>query len=174
MGSGKPIDIEILNCGYRYALSLSSNKADAEDIVHDAWIRLDRRYNKAPEKTLLYTTIRNLYIDRYRRSKKIRFHEYEEHSYMPEIDSFDGITSEEMSRFLHRIRDVEREALYLSVVEGYTADEISRMTSTARGTVLSLIHRAKIKLRTFMAGENIHDASGAKAEVVELVTGGKS
>ena len=59
MGSGKPIDIEILNCGYRYALSLSSNKADAEDIVHDAWIRLDRRYNKAPEKTLLYTTIRN-------------------------------------------------------------------------------------------------------------------
>ena len=174
MGRGKPIDIDILNAGYRYALSLSSNRQDAEDIVHDAWIRLDRRYRKAPEKTLLYTTTRNLYIDRYRRAMKIRFSEYEEQTYVPEIDSFDSITSEEMSRFLHQLRDVEREAIFLSVVEGYTADEISRMTSTARGTVLSLIHRSKIKLRTWMAGENIHGVSGKKAEVVELVTGGNS
>lgn len=174
MGRGKPVDIDILNAGYRYALSLSSNRQDAEDIVHDAWIRLDRRYNKAPEKTLLYTTIRNLYIDRYRRARKIHFSEYEEQSYVPELDSFDSITSEELGRFLQRLRDVEREAIYLSVVEGYTADEISKMTSTARGTVLSLIHRAKIKLRTFMAGENIHGVNEAKAEVIELTTGGKS
>jgi len=57
------------------------------------------------------------------------------------------------------------------VVEGYTADEISKMTSTARGTVLSIIHRSKIKLRKWMAGENIHGVNDTKAEVVELVTG---
>lgn len=172
MRSGKSIDIDILNAGYRYALSLSTNRQDAEDLVHDAWIRLDNRYHKAPERTLLYTTIRNLYIDGYRRSKKIQFRAYEEELHAPESSVPGNITAEEMDRFLHRLRDVEREALYLSIVEGYTADEISKMTRTARGTILSMIHRSKIKLKKWMAGENIHGVNDTKAEVVELITGG--
>lgn len=172
MRSAKPIDIDILNAGYRYALSLCASRQDAEDIVHDAWIRLDRRYQKAPVKSLLYTTIRNLYIDGYRRSKKIHFSEYEEELHVPESSVPGNVSAEEMDRFLHRLRDVEREAIYLSIVEGYTADEISTMTDTARGTVLSMIHRSKIKLRKWMAGENIHGVNDSKAEVVELVTGG--
>ncbi len=168
MRSGKPIDIDILNAGYRYALSLSPNRQDAEDLVHDAWIRLDNRYGKAPEKGLLYTTIRNLYIDRYRRARKIQFSEYVEEFHSPEDVAPDNITAEEMDRFLHKLRDVEREALFLSVVEGYTADEISKMTNTARGTVLSMIHRSRIKLRKWMAGEDIRGVNDAKAEVVEL------
>lgn len=176
MRKGKPIDINILNAGYRYALSLCSNRADAEDIVHDAWIRLDNRYKKAPEKTLLYTTIRNLYIDQYRRAQKIRFSEFEEQAHEAETSAPNRLTSEEMSRYLRHLRDVEREALFLAVVEGYTADEISAMTSTARGTVLSLIHRAKGKLRTRMSGENIASerTAGAAAKVVELVPGIRS
>lgn len=170
MRGSKPIDIDILNAGYRYALSLTSNRQDAEDIVHDAWIRLDNRYHKAPVRSLLYTTIRNLYIDQYRRAQKIRFSEFEDQAYLPEVASSNNVTAEEMDRFLHLLRDVEREALYLSIVEGYTADEISTMTSTARGTVLSMIHRSKIKLRKWMAGEDIHSVNDTKAEVVELVT----
>jgi len=111
MRSGKPIDIDILNAGYRYALSLSSKRQDAEDIVHDAWIRLDNRYGKPPEKTLLYTTIRNLYIDRYRRAQKIAFSHYEEELHAPEVEVPDNITAEEIDRFLRLLRDVEREAL---------------------------------------------------------------
>ena len=177
MRSGKTVDIDILNNGYRYALSLCSNRQDAEDIVHDAWIRLDKRYRKSPEKALLYRTIRNLYIDGYRRSQRIHFSEFNEGAHASESEvgpSGQRITSDEMSRFLHQLRDVEREALYLSVVEGYTADEIAQMSSTARGTVLSLIHRSKTKLRTWMTGANIDGEKIDKAEVVELVTGGNS
>lgn len=174
MRSGKSIDIDILNSGYRYALSLCSNRQDAEDIVHDAWIRLDKRYRKTPEKPLLYRTIRNLYIDRYRREQKIRFSEFNEMSLTPDTGPGQTLTPEEMQRFLVQLRDVEREALYLSVVEGYTADEIAGMTSTARGSVLSLIHRSKTKLRTWMIGENINGTKVGEAEVLELVSGGKS
>ena len=176
MRRGKSIDIDILNSGYRYALSLCSDRQDAEDIVHDAWIRLDKRYGKSPEKSLLYTTIRNLYIDRYRRARKIQFSEFEEQAYVPDDPMDSRLTPREMNVFLRQLRDVEREALYLSVVEGYTADEIAKMTKVARGTVLSLIHRSKIKLRTWMVGtdpKNVSDTSAAaeKAQVIELVTG---
>lgn len=174
MPKRKSIDIDILNAGYRYALSLTSNRQDAEDIVHDAWIRLDYRYKKAPEKRVLYTTVRNLYIDSYRRSKKIGFSEYEDHAYVADAGESENLTAEEMDRFMKLLRDVEREALYLSVVEGYTADEISSMTSSSRGTVLSLIHRSKIKLRNWMAGENIHGINDRKADVVELASRGRS
>jgi len=33
-------DSELLNAGYRYAFALTMNRQDAEDILHDAWIRL--------------------------------------------------------------------------------------------------------------------------------------
>ncbi len=176
MRRGKSIDIDILNSGYRYALSLCTDRQDAEDIVHDAWIRLDKRYGKSPEKSLLYTTIRNLYIDRYRRARKIQFSEFEEQAYVPADPADSRLTPREMNAFLRQLRDVEREALYLSVVEGYTADEIAKMTKVARGTVLSLIHRSKIKLRTWMAGTDLNDVSDGstdaeKAQVIELVTG---
>ncbi len=171
VGKNKSVDIDLLNDGYRYALSLCSVRADAEDIVHDAWIRLDRRYGSTPAKSLLYTTIRNLYIDKYRREQRIKFSEFDEKAILPEAAGGERLTTDEMNGFLRQLRDVEREALYLSVVEGYTADEIATMTSTARGTVLSLIHRSKIKMRTLMTGVGIKSIARSGSKVVELVTG---
>lgn len=45
------------------------------------------------------------------------------------------------------LKTAERETLFLNCVEGYTADEIARHTGQPRGTVLSLLSRAKRKLR---------------------------
>ncbi len=154
----KTADIELLNSGYRYALSLSGNQQDAEDLVHDAWIRLDKRYGECTEKALLFRTIRNLYIDQYRRRQIIHFVD-ESEQFLPanltdaslhsELEK-NYIAAEEMQLALDRLRDVERENMYLSIVEGYTADEIARMTGTSRGTVLSLLHRSKAKLRKLL------------------------
>jgi len=48
---------------------------------------------------------------------------------------------------LAALRTVEREALYLQIVEGYTAFEIAELTQSSRGSVLSLIYRARKKLQ---------------------------
>jgi RNA polymerase sigma-70 factor (ECF subfamily) len=48
------------------------------------------------------------------------------------------------------LRSVEREVLFLAVVEGYTADEIGRLVGQSRGSVLSLLHRAREKARNFL------------------------
>ncbi len=149
-------EAEFLNAGYRYALSLCANHQDAEDLVHDAWIRLEKRYRNSPQKPLLFRTIRNLYIDQYRRSRKVRFTSFDEAGIDPKSESFEDayMNTEEVQILLGRLRDVEREALYLSVVEGYTADEIATMTDSARGTVLSLVHRSRLKLRKWTGGES--------------------
>ena len=46
-----------------------------------------------------------------------------------------------LEQLLAKLRDIEREALFLHVVEGYSAVEIAALTGRPRGSVLSLIHR---------------------------------
>ena len=52
-----------------------------------------------------------------------------------------------MEKALAELTPGEREMLYLFIVEGYTAREISEMTDRPRNTVLSIVHRAQKKLR---------------------------
>lgn len=171
--SDESADADFLTAGYRYALSLCGSQQDAEDLVHDAWIRLEKRYRHALQKPLLFRTIRNLYIDQYRRSRKVRFVSFDEAGVEPMSEGIEKayMNAEEMQLLLGRLRDVEREVLYLSVVEGYTADEIATMTDTARGTVLSLVHRSKIRLRKWMG---VTETMATSATVIELKGRGKS
>lgn len=46
-------DSEVLKAGYRYAFALTMHRQDAEDLLHDAWIRLVTRYRQSPEKLSL-------------------------------------------------------------------------------------------------------------------------
>lgn len=158
-------DVALLNAGYRYALSLSASDCDAEDLVHDAWVRLMRHQRYSPDKPLLYRTIRNLYIDRFRRRRKfpeVEYQEFDQDLVGSAADqSSDLIKADEMNEVLARLRDQERETLFLSVVEGYTVDEIASLTDRARGTVLSQIHRTKAKLRQYLTKRDT-DTGGAR------------
>lgn len=49
------------------------------------------------------------------------------------------------------LRGIEREVLYLSAVEGYTAQEITTITGQARGTVLSMLSRIRNKIQRHFA-----------------------
>ncbi len=139
---------DLLQAGFRYALSLCHSRHDAEDFVQEAWLRLGRKTGSVRDKPLLFTAIRNLYIDHYRRGQRIAFTPLTEVTEMPSGDPpLDSrVTAKDLEAPLAALRPEEREALFLHVVEGYTAQEIADMTEQPRGTVLSLIYRAKRKL----------------------------
>ncbi len=139
---------ELLQSGFQYAYALTHHYHDAEDLVQTAWLKVHQRYGAVTTKALFFTTIRNLYIDQYRRRKRIRFITLtDEHEHF----SASGKTAREETKvvteqMLARLRDIEREALFLHIVEGYSANEIATLTGRPRGTVLSLIHRSRKKL----------------------------
>ena len=60
-------EAETLQAAYRFALSLSRNPHDAEDLVQEACLKLCRRYGRIKTPSLMYTTIRHLFYDQYRR-----------------------------------------------------------------------------------------------------------
>ncbi|GJM15126.1 MAG: RNA polymerase sigma factor [Thermodesulfobacteriota bacterium] len=136
-------DRDLLQSGFRYALSLTHNEHEAEDLVQDVWLKLYINSGEIKSKSLFFTSIRNLFIDRYRKKKLVVIEQLEE------IGETEILTSEidinDIEKCLAKLRPEEREALFLNSVEEYTAKEISELTNQPRSTVLSLISRGKKK-----------------------------
>ncbi|MDP3070772.1 MAG: RNA polymerase sigma factor [Opitutaceae bacterium] len=149
---GESPEWELLQSGYRYALSLSHHRADAEDLVQQAWLNLCQRYGAATSRAALYTTIRNLFIDRCRRARVVAFDSLDEApaDLATPAPAAPG-TNDDLELLLGALRPGEREAIYLHHVAGHTAEEIGVLTRQPRGTVLSLLHRAFKKLRNAAA-----------------------
>lgn len=149
----------LIQAGYRYACALQQDPGEAQGLVHEAWLRASQSQNGTPDKALLFRCVRNIHIDQYRRSQKVRFSHVDDlgRSVADQTGAIDvvEIPDAQLQRALDQLRDTEREALYLSVVEGYTAAEISSLIGSTRGTVLSLIHRARQKLKQLMEEDNV-------------------
>ncbi len=144
-------DTELVQAGYRYALSIARHHHDAEDLVQQAWMKLVRAYGKVEGTPVLFRAVRNLFYDQKRRSKIVQFEPLDSHAERGKLES-KGV-SMDMELLMSKLRPEESEALYLNVVEGYTASEISSQTGSPRGTILSHIHRARQKLAKALGSE---------------------
>lgn len=145
-------EMELLQDGYRFAFSLTNEKASAEDIVQESWLKLYERSGKIESRTLLFTVIRNRFIDIWRKKKKVDMVKYDT---VPEqagvnSDPHDAILLERVHKALEELAPKEREALFLQCMEEYSASEISDLTGQPRGTVLSLISRGRKRLKSLL------------------------
>ena len=142
---------ELIQAGYGYALSLTHARGDAEDLVHEAWLRLARRGQHVSDRALLFATIRHLYIDTWRRQVRHPTVEMEDESHTATTEGEDQkLDHVDLTRALEGLRVEEREAIYLQAIQGYSAAEVGELMAMPRGTVLSLIHRGKAKLRKML------------------------
>ncbi|MHB0969797.1 MAG: RNA polymerase sigma factor [Thermoanaerobaculia bacterium] len=148
-----PEDLDgLLDRGFRFALSLTHDSSDAEDLIQDAVTAMLTK-GASWHPSYLFATIRNRFIDGYRRKQNLKFVslESEMESVFADasqpLDTLDTFESAQLHCALGALRADESEALFLAVVEGFTAEEIAQITRRPRGTVLSLIYRAKRKLR---------------------------
>ena len=154
MGASSADLKELAQRGYRFALSLTHHVPRAEDLVQDAWLSL-LRSNGPWTRAFLFTVIRNRFIDLCRRERCVTF---ESLSDPAEAVADDGetcwqddtplaISNESLEEALEALRAEERAVIYLGLVEGYTARQIGELLDWPRGTVLSLMHRGRRKLR---------------------------
>lgn len=158
-GTNKQSVESLIQAGYRYACALQQDKGEAQGLVHEAWLRATRLQSSPPDKALLFRCVRNIHIDQYRRSQHVRFSSVDDlgRDAGDQTGSFDvvEIPDAQLESALSQLRDSEREALFLSVVEGYTAREIATLTGSSRGSVLSLVQRARLKLKNLMQEDNV-------------------
>ena len=119
---------------YNFALRLTTDPSDSEDLVQDTIVKAFRffdSYEKGTNaKAWLFRILKNSFINNYRRNLKKP----------QEVDY------EEVAAFYENVR-AERTVL-LCDVDGFTYEEISNMLDVPIGTIRSRLHRGRNLLKT--------------------------
>ena len=169
-GGGRAPDFEEvalvhLDLLYRTALRLTQNRAEAEDLVQETWLRAFRHFDQFDPgsncRAWLVTILRNAFLSRLRRQGRERLEGDlmgESGSSAPFEDSVIERSTPEEEFFLTEFRgDVERafatlsepfrQVIVLADLEGFTYREIAQVLSCPIGTVMSRLFRARQLLR---------------------------
>ncbi len=143
-----------MNNLYRYGYVLCGNQDDAYDLLQYAlekYLHKPARYNDVSDLAYVRTTMRNRFIDEYRKSTRFPEEEYDDNSLVAidEASLEDVVVAQlDLEIIWKKLNTVEREVLYYWAIEGMTAQEIAEQFDVPRGTVLSRLYRIRKKFDT--------------------------
>jgi RNA polymerase sigma-70 factor (ECF subfamily) len=134
---------------YRFALAMTNDLSEADDVAQEAFVRLwDRRAAIDWEEPILgwlLVTARRIALDRFRRlARALRL------GSSPTAPP--GVDATTIERFvdlrveLARLTPAERAAILLSAVEGWSAEEIGDALGISAGAVRASASRGRAKL----------------------------
>jgi RNA polymerase sigma-70 factor, ECF subfamily len=136
---------------YRFALYLSGNRAQAEDIASEtfarAWVTRDQ-IRVGTVKAYLLMIARNLYRDGQRRDWRARELDpgLPDPTPGPEKAAGDRDALRRVLDALAQLPEADRAALLLSAQEGLTSEEIAATLGLSVAAVKVKIHRARLRL----------------------------
>ena len=137
---------------FQFYLAQSRNRAEAEDLLQDFWLRIHKaRATFRPGEPLmpwLYAIARRVRVDRYRKTKGAREHEIVTDQ-LPERAAPEAPRQNEpkISDMLQSLPESQREVLLMLKVSGLSIEEVARATGVSIGSVKQKAHRAYESLR---------------------------
>lgn len=147
-----------------YALSLTKNQADAQDLVSETFLKAYLSYDdtKGNFKTWIYKVCKNLFIDSIRKKKRLlnenQFEiQWVEDPYM----ALSAYMKEEKKRWLYaaiyQLSSKERDVMLLSLLWDMKDQEIARHLHISEENVRTLRYRCKKKLKEKALKEGLFD-----------------
>jgi RNA polymerase sigma-70 factor (ECF subfamily) len=154
--------LEHLNALYNFAMYLTRNPPEAEDLVQETYLRAFRFSHKFQPGThlraWLFQILRNTFLTFYRLREREAaiaedgvpdwdtpmFHD------TPLDDSGAMEAHTDLERAMRRLPEEFRTVLLLAEVEGMPLEEVARVMACPVGTVKSRIFRAKERLRDLL------------------------
>lgn len=137
---------------YRYALRLSGQEADAEDVVQQTFLtaqaRFDQLRDPARAKAWLCTIARNIYLKRFRREYAVSVLSLESVAEPEQIGAVEpDIDPEYLQIVLNDLPEEFRTPVVLFYFKEFSYREIAEHVDVPLGTVMSRLARAKACLR---------------------------
>jgi RNA polymerase sigma-70 factor, ECF subfamily len=163
---------------YRLAYRLSGNRADAEDLTQETFVRVFKslaEYTPGTFEGWLHRITTNLFLDMVRRRQRIRFDALPEdagdrlaaNTAGPEQAYAEMHLDPEVQQALDELPADFRAAVVLCDLEGLSYEEIAATLNIKVGTVRSRIHRGRVLLREALA----HRAPGVRPAEPGLESG---
>ena len=148
---------------YTMAYRLTGDRDEARDLAQDVFVRVYRnldRYQPGTFEGWLYRITKNLFLDRVRRRKRVRFEPLPEEEWRQPSDVTpgpaerieSGLLRGDLERALQELPPLFRTAVVLCDVQGLSYEEVAQATGWPIGTVRSRIHRGRRLLRRRLGG----------------------
>jgi len=137
---------------YRFILKNLRNEADAKDIVQGAfekmWInRLQVENDRC--KSYLFTVAYHQMIDHIRKNKRISLRdEFSEETKV--VNRVYHDSKKILHDALNRLNETQRSLVLLKDYEGYSYEEIGKITGLNESQVKVYLHRARLQLREYI------------------------
>jgi RNA polymerase sigma-70 factor (ECF subfamily) len=137
---------------YRFILKNLRHEEDARDVVQSAFEKMWQKreevcYEKS--KSYLFTVAYHQMIDHLRKVKRVtlkdEFHEHTSITNKP-VNNLKKVLDEALSR----LSETQRSLVLLKDYEGYSYEEIGRITSLSESQVKVYLHRARIQLKNYL------------------------
>jgi RNA polymerase sigma-70 factor (ECF subfamily) len=166
--------LENLDALYGFAMSLTRNPTDAEDLVQEACLRaikgLVARGIERDAKVWLFTILRNIWINQWRR--RIKGPEFiwlgtnrdndgaiqqwlsDDDRERPDERFERNVLSEKIRTAIANLSEVLREVVVLRYFEEFSYRQIASILDCPAGTVMSRLSRAKAELREALETKN--------------------
>jgi RNA polymerase sigma-70 factor (ECF subfamily) len=137
---------------YRFILKNMKDEDEARDVVQEAYTRMwekSRNINHEKAKSYIFSTAYHAMIDRIRKNKRMSVgEEYIDHSRATHGGYSD------LSEILHRAVDLlpekQKHVVLLRDYEGYSYEEIGKITNLNESQVKVYIYRARKALREYI------------------------
>ena len=154
-----------LDAIYNYALKLTTNENDAEDLVQDTIVKAYRFFSSYEKGTnakgWLFRILKNSYINNYRKLSKqpsrVDYDEIEpfyetirsEQSSTTDLEQtmFDQMMDDPVTIALQKLPEDFRTVVLLCDIEGFSYEEIANMLDVPIGTIRSRLHRGRNLLK---------------------------
>jgi RNA polymerase sigma-70 factor (ECF subfamily) len=138
----------------RFFGSFQADRADAEDLLQDCWIRIHRsRHTYRPHEPVLpwiFAIARHTRLDAYRRRRRRESREVlvanppEAYSLAAQAP---GADEARVLRLVESLPESQREVLLMLKVSGMSLEDVARATSSTVGAIKQKAHRAYERLR---------------------------
>lgn len=154
-----------MNILYGYALKITGNQLDADDLVQETFLRAFRFFDKFERgtncKAWLFRIMKNLFINKYRKNQKepgkVDYDEIEnffDTIKAERLDSsdlqekvFSNLLDDDVTRALNSLQDDFKTVVILCDLEGLSYEEIAEFIQCPIGTVRSRLHRGRKMLQ---------------------------
>jgi RNA polymerase sigma factor (sigma-70 family) len=137
---------------YRFILKNLRHEEDARDVVQTAFEKMWRNreeVDNAKCKSYLFTVAYHQMIDHIRKVKRIHLKEdFEDDKRVQHMQT--GNLRKTLEEALSRLSETQRSLVMLKDYEGYSYEEIGRITGLNESQVKVYLHRARQQMKNFL------------------------
>ncbi|MFO7657123.1 MAG: RNA polymerase sigma factor [Bacteroidales bacterium] len=137
---------------YRFVLKTLHGEDDAKDIVQESFARLWSKLEEvSPEKakSYLFTTAYHIMVDMFRKEKRKTGYQDNFSDEFAHSGSYSDL-SEILHKALKKLPEIQRSVILLRDYEGYSYDEIAKITNLNESQVKVYIFRGRLFLKKYI------------------------